>query len=161
HLCPYAPFLDLLRTHFVQHPDELTAFRHELTSLVPDLLSSAPSAETPIPLDPEQEKRRRFTAFARLFIQQSAERPLLVIIEDVPWSDGVSLDLLIALARQLSGHPILLALTYRGDENEARLLPWLAQLERSRLVQEIALKPLGRDEVSAMLRAMFALDRPV
>jgi DNA-binding NarL/FixJ family response regulator len=160
-LCPYAPFLDLLRTHFSQRPDELTAVRHELNALVPDLLRVLPGTETYISLDPEQEKRRRFAAFTRLFIQESVERPLLLIVEDIHWSDDVSLELLFTLARQFAGHRILLALTYRGDENEGRLLPWLAQLERARLGREIALTPLGLDDVAAMLHAMFALDRPV
>src|SRR5689334_5067600 len=35
-LCPYAPFLDLLRTHFTQRRDDLAAYRQELTPLVPD-----------------------------------------------------------------------------------------------------------------------------
>jgi DNA-binding CsgD family transcriptional regulator len=161
HLCPYAPFLDLLRTHFAQRPDEPTVVQQELISLVPDLLPIPPGSEAYITLDPEQEKRRRFAAFARLFIQQSDNQPLLLIVEDIHWSDDVSLALLFALARQFAGHPILLVLTYRGDENEALLLPWLAQLERAHLGQEIALAPLGHDEVAAMLRAMFALDRPV
>ena len=97
----------------------------------------------------------------RLFIQQAEEQPLLLVIEDIHWSDGVSLELLFTLTRQLSNHRILLVLTYRGDENAEVLLPWLAQLERARLGQEIVLTRLGRDEVAAMLHEMFLLDRPV
>jgi predicted ATPase len=160
-LCPYAPFLDLLRAHFAQRPDELASFRQELTPLVPDLLPIPPDAETYVALDPEQEKRRRFAALTRLFIQQSEEQPLLLIVEDIHWSDDVSLELLFTLARQCAGHPILLALTYRNDEEEAFLLPWLAQLERARLGEEIALTLLGHDDVAGMLSALFALDRPV
>jgi DNA-binding CsgD family transcriptional regulator len=160
-LCPYAPFLDLLRAHFAGRPDRLTTFRQELTPLVPDLLPILPDAETQVTLDPEQEKRRRFAALTRLFIQQAEEQPLLVIVEDIHWSDDVSLELLFTLARQCASHPILLALTYRNDEEEAFLLPWLAQLERARLGEEIALTPLSHDDVAGMLSALFALDRPV
>jgi predicted ATPase len=161
HLCPYAPLIDLLRAHFAQRTDEVVAFRQALAPLVPDLLPVLPEIEPSIPLDPEQEKRQRFAALTRLFAQQAADQPLLVIIEDVHWSDDVSLELLFALARQSVNHPILLTVTYRDDESEARLLPWLAQLERARLGQEVPLTRLDRDEVAAMLGAMFALERPV
>jgi DNA-binding CsgD family transcriptional regulator len=161
HLCTYAPFLDLLRTHFTQRSDELAAFRQGLASLVPDLLPIPPGTETSITLDPEQEKRRRFAALTRLFVQQAAEQPLLLVVEDIHWSDDVSLELLFTLTRQIANHRILLALTYRGDEHEELLLPWLAQLERARLGQEIVLTRLELDDVAVMLRAMFALDRPV
>jgi DNA-binding CsgD family transcriptional regulator/tetratricopeptide (TPR) repeat protein len=139
----------------------LAAFHQALAPLVPDLLPVLPEIETSITLDPEQEKRRRFAALTRLFVQQAADQPLLMIIEDVHWSDDVSLELLFALARQSVNYPILLAVTYRDDEHEAPLLPWLAQLERARLGQEIPLTRLDRDEVAAMLSAMFALERPV
>ena len=92
HLCVFAPFLDLLRTHFTQRPDELVAFGQELSPLVPDLLPIPSGTETSLSLDPEQEKRRRFAALTRLFIQQAVEQPLLLVIEDIHWSDGVSLE---------------------------------------------------------------------
>jgi DNA-binding CsgD family transcriptional regulator len=161
HLCTYAPFLDLLRTHFTQRPDGLAAFREELSPLVPDLLPVPSGMETSLTLDPEQEKRRRFAALTRLFVQQAAKQPLLMIVEDIHWSDDVSLELLFTLARQFSNHRILLVLTHRGEENAEVLLPWLAQLERARLGQEIVLTRLERNEVATMLRAMFALERPV
>ncbi len=157
-LCPYAPFLDLFRTHFWQRPDELAAFSGELAPLLPDLL---PDSATPsIALDSEQEKRRRFAALARFFAQQAEQQPLLLIVEDIHWSDDLSLELLFTLARQCAERPILLVLTNRSDESEDVLLPWLAQLDRARLGQEIALAPLSRDDVAELLGALFALERP-
>jgi DNA-binding CsgD family transcriptional regulator len=158
-LCPYAPVLDLFRTHFWQRPDELAAFSGELAPLLPDLLPGS-AAAPPVALDSEQEKRRRFAALARFFAQQAERQPLLLIVEDIHWSDDLSLELLFTLARQCAERPILLVLTYRSDESEQVLLPWLAQLDRARLGQEVALAPLSRDDVAGLLGALFALERP-
>src|SRR5215470_4638039 len=43
-LCPYAPFLDLFRTHFWRRTDELAGFRGELAPLLPDLLPESAAA---------------------------------------------------------------------------------------------------------------------
>ncbi len=158
-LYPYAPFLDLLRTHFWQRSEELTAFSAELAPLLPDVLPQANASRAA--LEPEQEKRQRFAVLARLFIQQAAQQPLMLIIEDIHWSDDVSLELLLVLARQFASHPILVVLTYRNDEGDAPLLSWLAQIDRTRLGEEIVLARLSRHDVSEMLAAMFALEIPV
>ena len=57
--------------------------------------------------------------------------------------------------------PVLILLTYRGDEVRPNLRHFLAQLDRERLPLEISLVRLTRDEVEAMLRAIFALLRSV
>jgi predicted ATPase len=73
-----------------------------------------------------------------------------------------SLGFLLYLLRHSSQtQPLLLLGTYRSDEGGPRLSSWLAQLERERLALELSLAPLNRDEVGAMIRAIFALSRPV
>src|ERR687893_1287623 len=46
----------------------------------------------------------------------TAERPLVLVLEDLHWADAASLDLLRHLARGLAPLPLLLIVTYRGDE---------------------------------------------
>jgi DNA-binding NarL/FixJ family response regulator len=117
--------------------------------------------ESNVTLDPEQEKRWRFVALAHLFAQRAAQRPLLLVVEDIHWSDDNSLELLSLLARQCASHPMLLVVTYRDEERDSPLLPWLAQLDRARLGQEIVLSRLTRDDVATMLGAMFAQVHPI
>jgi DNA-binding NarL/FixJ family response regulator len=109
-------------------------------------------------LDPEQDKRRLVVALTQLFTGLTKKQPVLLIIEDIHWSDETSLEFLHSLARRCAQHPFLLVLTYRSDEAHAPLRNWLAQLDREHLAQELVLRPLSRSEVDAMLRAI--LDRP-
>ena len=116
---PYAPLLDLLRSLVASNPKaSLTAavetLAHDIFPLLPELV---PDQTTPLPrLEPEQEKRRLFAVLATFFLHLSTQSPLLLIIEDVHWSDDTSLDFLHYLARRSASHPLLLLVTYRHDE---------------------------------------------
>ena len=155
---PYAPLLDLLRSLFASHPaaalaTELERLAHDIFPLLPELVPD--QTAPPLPLEPEQEKRRLFAVLATFFIHLSASFPLLLILEDVHWSDSTSLDFLHYVARRTVSHPILLLVTYRQDEMRSELRSWLAQLNRERLAQEIQLSPLSRNDVDMMLSALF------
>src|SRR5262249_38853515 len=108
-----------------------------------------------------QEKHQLIAAFTQFFVRQAVDRPVLVIVEDLHWSDDSSLECLYHLARSCSKHPLVMLLTYRNDGVGPRLRHWLAQLDRERLAQEITFRCLSRHEVDDMLRAIFALSRPV
>jgi tetratricopeptide (TPR) repeat protein len=89
------------------------------------------------------------------------KQPTLLIVEDLHWSDETSLEFLHYLARRCPASPLLVLLTYRSDEVHPSLRHFLAHLDRERLAQEVALVPLTRSEVSAMLHAIFDLRRSV
>src|SRR5579859_1732249 len=156
---PYAPLLDLLRASAAPTPDapDPDPIVLEFARLLPELALSLPS---PLPaplLDPEQEKRRLFAALTRFFKEQASQHPVLLVIEDLHWCDDISLDFFHSLARFCATQPLLLLMTYRSDEVQPSLQQCLAQLDRTRLSQELQLVPLSRSDVAAMLGAMFAL----
>ena len=99
---PYAPLLDLLRSIFLaSSPAQIAAlvgpYARELAPLLPDVvhLFSDLTVLPPFPsIDPEQEKRRLFAALAHFFLSQAAEQPLLLVVEDLHWSDDTSLEFL-------------------------------------------------------------------
>src|SRR2546421_7935682 len=164
--CPYAPLLDLLRSHLaISFPEQVATEMGSLASALSPLLLDLlplPSELPPLPpLGPEQEKRRFFAALAQFFLRQAIKQPVLLIVEDLHWSDETSLDFLHYLARHCAASPLLVLLTYRSDEVHPSLSHFLAHLDRERLAQELALPPLTRSEVSAMLHAIFALRRSV
>ena len=167
HAIPYAPLLDLLRSFLTSHSlakpvAEVKQVAQAFLPLLPDvihLLPDVPPAPTLISLDPEQEKRRRFETLAQFLTCLAGAHPMLLVVEDLHWSDDISLEFLHYLARHCSAHRLLLLLTYRSDEVRPSLRHFLAQLDRERLTQEILLARLTRDEVEAMLRAIFALPR--
>jgi DNA-binding CsgD family transcriptional regulator/Flp pilus assembly protein TadD len=164
--CPYAPLLELLRSHFAtsspkQVATEMGSLVSALSPLLPDLLPRPSDLPSPPPLAPEHEKHRLFSALAQLFLRQATKQAVLLIVEDLHWSDQTSLDFLHSLARRCAAFPLLVLLTYRSDEVHPSLSHFLAQLDRERLAQEFALAPLTRSEVSAMLSAIFELRRSV
>ncbi len=166
---PYAPLRDLLHSCFASlSPASIIAavgpFARALAPLLPERVSLLPALASlpPLPpLDPEQEQRRLFAALADFFIRQTGLRPLLLIVEDVHWSDDSSLEFLHTLARQMTGRPLLLVCTYRSDDVHPRLSRWLAQLDRERFGLEVTLTRLSRSETEAMLRAIFAAQQVI
>jgi DNA-binding CsgD family transcriptional regulator len=163
-LFPYAPLIDLLRTCLTRRPSaEVTTLlgplATEVVKLLPELAPALAGLPPTARLDPEAEKRRLFDMLVHFFTQWPA--PLLLIIEDLHWSDETSLDFLRYLARRLAAQPLLLLLTYRSDEVHQTLQHFLAALEREQRPLELALPRLTPPEVDALLRAIFALGRPV
>ncbi|HEY6410203.1 MAG TPA: AAA family ATPase, partial [Ktedonobacteraceae bacterium] len=155
---PYAPLLDLLRSLVASNAKaSLTAavetLARDIFPLLPELV---PDQALPPPrLEPEQEKRRLFAVLATFFLHLSTQAPVLLIIEDVHWSDDTSLDFLHYLARRSVSQPLLLLVTYRHEDLQPALSSWLAQLDRERLAHEVRLAPLARSEVDTMLSAIF------
>src|SRR5260370_35350243 len=109
-----------------------------LVKLVPEL---APSSIH----EPEQEKRQLFQALTHFFTRLSATQPVLMIIEDVHWSDESSLEFLLYLARRVASHCMLLLLPHASEEEYPGLTPFLATLSRHRLAEELMLTPLSID----------------
>ncbi len=98
------------------------------------------------PLGPEQEKRRLFATLADVVTKQASTRPVLLVVEDIHWSDESTLEFLLFFARKTAAHRLLLVLTYRSDEVPQPLRSFLAQLDRERLRREVILEPLNQDQ---------------
>jgi DNA-binding CsgD family transcriptional regulator len=157
---PFAPVIDLLRTSFSNLPaDAVPALigpdGADLARLLPEL--SAPDRRTPASVvpDSEQDKHRLFQALDDVLSRWARSGPLLLIVEDLHWSDDTSLEYLTHLARGIRALPVLMLLTYRPDEVQPGLQAFLAALNRERLASGIVLQPLAIDEVDALLRAIF------
>ncbi len=166
HTLPYGPFVDLLRELLSSEPDAavtaaLAPHLAALGAAFPELSVWLPDLQPAPLLAPEQEKRRLLHSFDRFFTQGTAARPLVLLLEDMHWSDDASLDLVLHVARRTAALPLLLALTYRDDEVEAPLRHLLVQLNRLRLATELVLPALAAPDVELMLRATLSLRRPV
>jgi predicted ATPase/DNA-binding CsgD family transcriptional regulator len=163
---PYAPMLDLLRTFFNTHA--LKDFLQSSSSVVSEFIKLFPELDKGLldirvssERDPQQEKRRLFAALTQFFMHQATKQPVLLIVEDLHWSDDSSLEFLLYLSRRCTNQPMLMIFTYRDDEVHANLRHWLAQLEREHLIQELALTRFSPNDVEAMLNAIFQKRYPI
>lgn len=165
---PYAPLLDLLRNFISTCTDQEIA--QILQSPVPQLIKLLPELSFYLPdlaLDPapntdlRQEKLRTFHALARTFTDMAQSQPIVLIIEDLHWSDSTSFEFLLLLARRIVFLPIFLIFTYRSDETTPELTHFLAELDRGRLGTELTLKRMSPPEVASMLQAILDLNTPV
>lgn len=157
---PYAPLLDLVRllagstspavvTHILgPAAPELVAMFPELRGVFLDVTPSAA-------IDPESDKRRLFRSLVEALSAVARTQPILIAFEDVHWTDDATLDLIFHLARSHASQPVVMALTYRGDEAGPRLARLVTDLERARLATELPVDALGREQVAEMLHAIF------
>ena len=152
---PFAPFMGVLEAVAAElGPDGIEALvgpgRVDLARLVPDLGRPGddhrPSGVA--------ERAVLFQAVLRTLEGYSAERRLIVVIEDLHWADASSRELLSFLLGRLRG--VLVVATYRNDEVHRRhpLRPLLADAARSERVARIDLAPLSADEVTQQLQAI-------
>ena len=86
-------------------------------------------------------------------------RPVALMLDDQHWADEASLDLLRYVARQAAQLPLLILVTYRGDELAStdhlfQLLPLLAREARA---LRLNLQPLSSDDLWAIIRPRYLL----
>lgn len=153
---PLLPVVEVLRaildhdpTWFTEALASCPAFvTPSLTRLVPEL--PAPSGPAlPEDLWSPQHLRR---AVGLALVALARSRPLGVVLEDLHWADGATLDLTEALLVRRPSMPVIL--TWRAgdpDVPEATRL-WHERLLRSAEVTTLALTPLTRDETAEQIR---------
>ena len=93
------------------------------------------------------ERYRAHRAVRRLLELLAAEQPLVVVLDDLHWSDEASIELLAALLRREPDAPVLLALGFRPGQAPARLSAALAVPAARR----IALEQLSEAEATELL----------
>lgn len=164
---PFAPLIDLWRSFISSLPPEdvpaiFGGDGGDLVKLMPELRELFGESATPSAGEPEQEKHRLLQALLQPIVRLAREAPLLLIIEDLQWSDDTSLEFLQSVARRTRDLPLVLLVTYRSDEVGRSLAHFLAELDRGRATVELSLKRLGRPEVARMIAAIFgAADPPL
>jgi hypothetical protein len=67
---------------------------------------------------PEQIHHRVFAVLCLLFETLSRWTPVVVVFEDLHWSDGLSLDLIIHLMELVHRNALLMLCTYRNDRQQ-------------------------------------------
>ncbi len=65
---------------------------------------------------PDIEQRNLFEQYVRVLKSVAIEHPVVIILDDMQWADGASLNLLFHLGRRLEGERILILGAYRPEE---------------------------------------------
>ena len=106
---------------------------------------------------PREDQTRLFEVVFGLLDRLAADRPVVVVCEDIHWADQSTRDLLAYLVHNARATRLLLAVTYRTDELHRRhpLRPLLAEVERSDRADRIEVRRFGRDELTDLLTGIL------
>jgi DNA-binding winged helix-turn-helix (wHTH) protein len=106
------------------------------------------------PLPIEVARGRMVREGAHLLEALAAERPLLLVLEDLHWADYATVDLLSALCRRRSKVKLMLIVTYRMEElgSARHPLPKMTRdLAMRKFCREIELGPLSAGAIAEIL----------
>lgn len=130
-------------------------------SLTRSLVAAAAGSPVEVAIDPAPEAERQVRQVEQALLARleevRGERPLLVTVDDVHWSDSPSLQVLLALS--LHPGPRLFLLSYRPEPVTPGLAGFLADVSRLRLGKTVSLEPLSYADTGRMVRAMLDLQK--
>ena len=158
---PYQPLVEAIRPRLeaANAPEDLLEdlWLAELSRLLPELRVRYP--DLPLPTQDElAAKGRLFEAVARLFDALALSGPLVVLLDDLHWMDGASLDLLRYLGGYWKEHGsrVILLLTARGEELEfnPQLSAQLGDLGRDLPITQVPLDALSQAQTMQLLEAI-------
>jgi class 3 adenylate cyclase len=162
---PYFPVIDLLKryAHVEEHDDprtvrakvtgQILTLDETLQDTVPALLSlvDALPADSPfMQLDPPQRRQRTLAAFKRVLLRESQAQPVLLVCEDLHWSDSETQALLESLVESLPTARLVLLVNYRPEYQHG----W----GRKAYYTQLRLDPLPLASADEFLQALLGDD---
>src|SRR5215211_3095161 len=138
---PFSVWVDALDAYVASQ--ELDPGDAELAAVLPSLRP----AGGPVGDSIADERYRAHRAVSRLLALLARPRPLVLVLDDLHWSDGSSIELLAALLRRGVDAAVLLALAFRPGHAASRLAPALAAPS----VRRVSLQPLDQGQASELL----------
>ena len=94
-------------------------------------------------LSPAQQRAQTMQALARLLVRQAAQRPVLLVYEDLHWIDPTSLELLETLLAAIAEQPIMILATARPTFEYG--------FGGHPIVTRFALNRLGKDQIGTIV----------
>ena len=111
-------------------------------------------------LSAEVLQQRIFDAFQLYVERRAAREPIVIVWEDVHWSDPSSLQVLEQLASLVKAVPLLLIVVYRGETGiRERMNELIARLP-SECIGVIELAPLTQQESAGLIGAISKIGNP-
>ncbi len=158
---PFLPFVEALRGFVRELSDDghlldPAAGCAEVATLVPELREKYPQLAQLPPLDGDAERHRLFDGMSAFIAAATRIRPLVIVLDDLHWSDKPTLLLLAHLARRVRQSRLLIVGTYRDVELERShpLAETMSTLRREHLYDRVLLRGLPVEEVRAFIEAV-------
>ena len=153
---PFRPFSEALLSHFRSQglPDlpELTPFRPALGRLLPEWRTAGEATHEPLVVLAE--------GVVRLLTAAAGPHGVLLVLEDIHWTDDETLSVLEYFADVLRTQPVLCVATLR-PEGASRARRLVQGLQAARTATVVELDALPADELSRMTAACLdASDLP-
>ena len=107
----------------------------------------------------EVTQQRMLREMAQALEALAADAPLVLLLEDLHWSDFSTLELISAIARRSEASSLLIVGTYRPVEIVAHdhpLRTMKQELELHRNCEELRLKPLSEQDIAGYLAKRFS-----
>ncbi|MGD8279347.1 MAG: AAA family ATPase, partial [Gemmatimonadota bacterium] len=134
------------------------AWLAEVSHLLPGIRSGRSDIPEPEPLNDGWRRRRLFDALIQVI--RVRQDPLLLLLDDLQWTDPDTLQWIHYLVRTEPDAPVLFVGTLRpGELSREHALPeMLLELRRRDQLTEIALGPLDRDAAGALASRVAGRD---
>ncbi len=123
-----------------------------LRMLLPEF-SQLSSAATKLTLSYEQERLHLWEAVLGLISTLSAMHPLLLVLDDLHWTDDSSLELLTYLTHHLQEQRVLVVGTCRDSELTPthKLRALVGDLRREQAIVTLAIQPLTQSQIGTLV----------
>ena len=144
---PFGPWIEVVRALARQTADS------EMSDLL-DSLTRLPGRDGPAP---RISRGHMYGAISAAVGAAAASAPVVVVLEDLHWADGASLDVTEFVVRAMRNERLLVVVTARTDDPAyATVRPLVSELARLEHVETVNLERLAVDDVRAMATALKA-----
>lgn len=125
-----------------------------IARLLPEIAVDHPELPRSEPLNESRQRQRLFEALARAIL--AGEGPVLLVADDLQWTDPETLEFVHYLIRSEQGSRLLIAGTARQEEvdPEHALMTLLAGLRSIERIVEIPLEPLAPGDTASLARQL-------
>jgi class 3 adenylate cyclase len=157
---PFWPWMECLRS-LIRGTDpsalrsQLGPRTSDLAPLLPELADAA-DVHTPSDSDPESARFRLFDATMVFLRDATADRPLVLILDDLQAADAPSLLLLRFLAQRLESARLVVLAAYRDTDLTGEVSSALAEVSREASSVRLSLGGLEEDQVVRLVQGVTA-----
>ncbi|MET7550867.1 AAA family ATPase [Streptomyces sp. NPDC005500] len=148
-LIAFATLADALDTLALRHQDRLGSLPEQFAA---ELVAVMPSVVPPVPVATTPPNRHRLYGALRLLLQHLAgEHKMVLLLDDLHWSDEETIDFLTHLARHPMPDKLIVGLAYRTRQAPNRLARTVDALVTAGGAHKLTLKPLSEQDLYTLI----------